>query len=518
MMKTLIKGIALFAVLISVLSSCENATSADEKKHRTLIVFFDGLRPDYITEEYMPNLFALKKQGSYGTRHHSVFPTVTRVNSPSYATGSYPKSHGLMGNTIFFPQVEKAKGLNTGDAGELMKVAEATGDSLLTSPSLGEVLSAHGEKLMVFSSGSTGQAYLQNHKINGGAVVNPDLIIPASLEQELVSAIGEIPEKGKPNADRHRWVTDALIRLGLAADGPLVNAIWFSDPDGTAHAEGIGAPLAMESIKSVDHELGRIIEYLKSNDLLKSFNILVSTDHGFSTHVGKESLLDFLLEEGLKADKASDDIIVVGGAIYVKDRNEEVIKAVVSALQAKEWVGAIFTKADESDKSKGFAEGTLSFTAIHWDHPDRAADILVDVNWNDNENEYGYKGTTFSRGVAGHGSSSPWDIHIPLVVAGPSFRSNYQSDLPTSNVDLIPTLLHTYGFDVPAEMDGRVMQELFVNANDLSEAKIEKETVEATVSHEWGTYRLMLERTRLDSHLYVDYTKTSRIFSTAKKQ
>ena len=39
---------------------------------KTLIVFFDGLRPDYITEAQMPNLFAFKQSAALGKQHHSV--------------------------------------------------------------------------------------------------------------------------------------------------------------------------------------------------------------------------------------------------------------------------------------------------------------------------------------------------------------------------------------------------------------------------------------------------------------
>ena len=40
----------------------------------TLVVFFDGLRPDYITPEAMPNVYAFSKRSCYGKQHHSVFP------------------------------------------------------------------------------------------------------------------------------------------------------------------------------------------------------------------------------------------------------------------------------------------------------------------------------------------------------------------------------------------------------------------------------------------------------------
>ena len=129
--------------------SQNNASSAQKGPAdiRTLIVFFDGLRPDYITAELMPKLYSFKQQACYGASHHSVFPTVTRVNSSSYSTGSYPATHGLMGNTVYFPEVDKVVGLNTGEASDLNRIDSATkGHLLTTSSSLGQELKKAGKK------------------------------------------------------------------------------------------------------------------------------------------------------------------------------------------------------------------------------------------------------------------------------------------------------------------------------------------------------------------------------------
>src|SRR5688500_7449047 len=108
-MKVMMNRIIFFMVICIVNKTVgeQQASGKDNAAIRTLIVFCDGLRPDYITAENMPNLFAFRKAGGYGIRHHSVFPTVTRVNSSSYSTGSYPAKNGLMGNTVYFPQVNK---------------------------------------------------------------------------------------------------------------------------------------------------------------------------------------------------------------------------------------------------------------------------------------------------------------------------------------------------------------------------------------------------------------------------
>jgi hypothetical protein len=503
-MTTVIKAIT--CMLLFVLTA-QAATA--QTGNRTLIVFFDGLRPDYITPEGMPNVYAFSKRGAYGRQHHSVFPTVTRVNASSYSTGSYPGTHGLLGNTVYFPQVNKTKGLNTGNAAELNKIAQATNNHLLTAVSLGELLQQAGAKMMVFSSGSTGQAMMQNHTVSGGAVINPSMILPESFKATVISDIGAIPAHAKPNTPQHIWVTDALIKYGLAPDGPLVNAIWFSDPDGTAHSDGIGSPAAVASIKSVDEQFGRIMKALENKGLTDRFNIIISTDHGFVTHVGKEGLTEFLIQQGLKKDKESEDVVVAEGAMYVKDHDAVMIKKIVAALQAQEWVGALFTKAKKKGDTRGSVEGTLSFESIHWNHPDRAADILVDENWDDRKNNAGYAGTSFSRGVAGHGGISPYEVHIALLAAGPDFKKAYESEVPTSNVDIVPTILHIHHLPVPAGMDGRVMTELLSSAT-ASPAAVKKETIKTVAKYAGGTYTLTLEQSIVGKYKYVDFAKVTR--------
>jgi predicted AlkP superfamily pyrophosphatase or phosphodiesterase len=482
------------------------------KDIRTLIVFFDGLRPDYITPEAMPNLYAFSKAGCYGKQHHSVFPTVTRVNASSYSSGSYPGTHGLLGNTVYFPTVDSKKGLNTGDYADLKRIDDATSGHLLTAVTLGELLQNAGHKMMVFSSGSTGQALMQNHTVSGGAIVNPALILPASFKETIVQDVGPIPPKSKPNTGQHKWITDALIRYGLTLDGPLVSAIWFSDPDGTAHADGIGVASSMESIKIVDAEFGRILTTLRNKNLDQQFNILVSTDHGFITNIGKETLVDFLISKGFKKDKESEDVVVAEGAIYVKDHNIEMMNKIVSALQAEQWVGAIFTKGRNSGDTKGMIEGTLSFEAIHWDHPDRAADILVDENWDDRKNNRGYAGMSYSRGVAGHGGLSPYEVHIALLAAGPSFKESFESDLPTSNVDIVPTILSIHNIAIPETMNGRVLTELLADGK-AKKQEPKKETITTTASFDGGKYILTLERTILGSYRYVDFARVERVLA-----
>ncbi len=488
---------------------------AGNSKVRTIIVIFDGLRPDYITPDVMPHLYALRKRGVSGKDNHSVFPTVTRVNAASYATGSYPAQHGLMGNSLYIPDVDAKKALNTGNAAELQRVMQAGAAKLLTATSLGEALAAAGEKMIVYSSGTTGQAFLQNHTVNG-AIINPELILPESFKAQVTDAIGPPPADATPNSARHQWITDALCRHTLVDDGPLVSAIWFSDPDGTAHEHGIGVPVAIAALRSVDEQLGRILDSINARGMDNVFNIIVTADHGFVSYTGKENLSEFLIEKGFKTGSPSDDVVVAGGAIYVKDHDPVRIQKMVAALQEREWIGAVFTEGKKGSSSKGSVKGTLSFESIHWNHPQRRADILVAENWNDDKNSDGYAGTGIAKGVAGHGGSSPYEIHIPLIAYGPSFRQSFDNDLPTSNVDIVPTILYLHHITAPASMQGRVMHEMLVDGS-LKQDIPKKETFVTEASYQWGKYKLELERTLLGKYSYINYTRVTRTLKKSLK-
>src|SRR6185436_11833771 len=104
-----------------------------------LVIVVDGLRPDYVTPDLMPRLVRLGQRGIVLSAHHSVYPTVTRVNASSMATGAYPETHGLLGNTVYIPAVNATRGLDTGSRENLEEIGRASGP-LLTAPSLGEIL------------------------------------------------------------------------------------------------------------------------------------------------------------------------------------------------------------------------------------------------------------------------------------------------------------------------------------------------------------------------------------------
>ncbi len=436
---------------------------------RHLLIVVDGLRPDYVTPEVMPTLTALARRGVVFTKHHSVYPTVTRVNASSISTGSYPEAHGLMGNSVFFSRVNATRFLDTADRANLVDIANAEG-RLLTAPTLGELLQAAGRKMLVVSSGSTGSAFLNNHTVSGGAILHYRYVLPESLAEDM-KALGPPPGEDAPAGSLDRFAVDAFLKVGLPRIDPSITVMWLSDLDSTAHDKGMGDPATVDVLRRVDSELRRIEDGLRAAGVFDDFNIWVTSDHGFSTHTGAVALDAILKPFTGSLPDGSPRIVSNGGAIYVRDGDEAKVSAIVAGLQRTPGVGAIFTRASARQLLDGGVPGTLSFDAVRWDH-DRSAQILFSPDWTDGENAHGLRGTVSSGGVAGHGSSSPWDVHNTLIAAGPDVKQGVTIDAPSANVDFAPTFLTLLRLAVPATMHGRPLAEALRGRPDVGASAV----------------------------------------------
>jgi arylsulfatase A-like enzyme len=471
--------VVICALLVAPVAACTSPATAP----RHLLIVVDGLRPDYVTAEVMPNLTALARRGVIFIRHHSVYPTVTRVNAASISTGAYPETHGLLGNVVFFAKVDPSTFLNTSNRNDLLKIVEAEGGRLLTAPTLSESLQAAGRKMLVVSSGSTGSAFLNNHTVSGGAILHYQYTLPERLGEDM-KILGPPPVADAPAA-LDRYAVDALLKVGIPRVDPSVTVLWLSGLDSTAHENGIGAPATIDILRQVDGEIKRIEDGLKAAGLFDSYDIWVTSDHGFSTYTGAIDLGAVLQPFTGSLPDGSPRVVADGGAIYVRDGDAAAVSAIAAALQRTAGVGAVFTRAAQPESFDGGVPGTLSFDAVRWNHA-RSAQILFSPDWTDAANTYGIRGSSASNGTAGHGSSSPWDIHNTLIVAGANLKRGATVDVPSANVDFAPTFLRLLGIPIPPSMQGRTLEEALVDGVAASAGAVR--TMKHTASTPDGTY------------------------------
>ena len=514
----------------------------------TLVIVLDGLRSDLITAESMPNLHSFGERGIVCENHHAVFPSKTRVNAATVATGCYPASHGIVHNELFLPAVS-AEPLNTGDDATLREIERATGGRALTAVGLGQLLEERDRTLFAAGSGSPGSTMLLNHKSSGAGVFNARGFVSPPANRSLAERrLDGFSEKRAPNTAQNRWAVDAYLDVALTRRNPPdVSVLWISDPDVTMHSCGVGHPRVFVALREIDDELGRIFETLRTKQLAEETNVFVLSDHGFSTNRGTLDVPRILSKHGLE-----EGVHVVGGTqIFLPGGDERRVERIVRLLQRTDGVGAIFTRpADPSDgkTANGFAAGTQSQSApetgsrpvpetanqptakasngkrektdtesasgvegvisgtfsmelVRVDH-DRAPEVLFAPDWDDRENEHGYPGTTSRRGIGGHGTLSPYEMCVHLRAGGPDLEGGgARSLVPTGHVDLAPTILHLLGIRPPATMDGRILHELFVDGPDPDSLTVTRDEVR-TASSADCSYRSTLHRSHVAGRDY----------------
>ena len=476
-------------------SATRTGDSACRASKRVIAVIVDGLRPDMITRSRMPALAALGQRGTTATAHHSIFPTVTRVNAASLVTGTTPGGHGLLGNTIYLPAVTAERTLSTGSANDMRLADSALSGRLLTAPTIHDVLHQRGLRSLVASAGSSGSAYVLG--AGGHAVVlNTELTIPAERHATVLALLGEPPVEGRPNTARNARAVDALLSIGLDSLCADVAYLWLSDPDHTPHADGIGSVASDASLTAVDAQIARLLAGLEARGLRANTDVLVVSDHGFSTHAGSDTRLRAVLAP------FANDAVIAEGAVYFRTGHEHRLSALVVALQQSPEIGPVFTMDG--------ASGTLRYDAIGWQHA-RSGHLLFGSNWSHAANAAGWAGSTTQSGVAGHGSSSPYDVRATFLAAGPSFRRGIRTSVPTSNADVAPTVFALLGLPVPRTMDGRVVVEMLRRTPPaVARARVQRDsTVAETVVGDMR-YRVTLHRSSVGRARYVDSTVTVR--------
>ncbi len=475
-------------------------------RHVVLIVW-DGMRPDFVTEKDAPTLWKLGKDGVVFRHHHPVYVSATNVNGTALVTGAYPDHSGIIANQEYRPEIDNKRIIAAESPEVIRKGDELSQNKYVARPTIPELVRASGRKSIVATAKTVG--FLQDrHSLsdNRGMLLAFGHMFPSDAFPSMIQALGPFPGGYEP---RDAWTTRALIDF-LWKDGvPAFSLFWLSEPDGTQHSTSPGAKEALAAIKSSDDKLADVLAALDRQGVRSTTDVFVVSDHGFSTIERSVDLRQILKDAGFNAttqftdEPKTGDVMLAGNGgtvfFYVVKHDADVTRRLVEFLQESDFAGVIMTREK--------FEGTFGLDAAKIDS-EHAPDVAMAFRWDDKKNQFGVPGlicADWSRtaGEGTHATLSRFDMHNTLVAAGPSIRRGFKSDLPSGNVDLAPTILHILGIKTPKPMDGRVLDEALANS-DISPAKSETKTLEVTRKFPSGTWRQTLQISRIGSTLYLD--------------
>jgi arylsulfatase A-like enzyme len=540
-----------------------SAALAQNNSPRNLILFVpDGLRGRIVTPQTAPTMADIRDKGVNFKNSHSLFPTFTTANASAMATGHYLGDTGDFSNTIYtgfssapagdtvVPFLENDAVLHDADehfGGDylneetVLKMARAKGYSTAAIGKLGPTLIFdHTDKI-----GADGQHSIVVDDATGskaGVPLSPEMqsaLTKATLPLTTPSRgdngkIGDATTPGTlvPNTAQQAYFADVATKVVLpmfkARNKPFVLVFWSRDPDGSQHnngdslntvTPGINGPTSMAGIKNADDNLAQLRKALDDLGLTASTNIIVTSDHGFST-ISKESKtspsakasyddtpkdflpMGFLAIDLAKAldlplfdpndknarvadgahpkagngvlgnDPAKPDLVVAtnGGSdlIYLPSRDKKLAERTVKALLDQDYVSGIFV-----DDKLGHFPGTLEMSQLNLKGKAVTPNPSIVVNFRSYTTgcdeptncSVEVSDTVLRQGQGMHGSFGRGDTMNFTAAIGPDFKAGYVDPLPVSNADVGMTAAQLLGLHAAANggLTGRVMSEALPN-------------------------------------------------------
>ena len=497
---------------------------------RVVVVVWDGMRPDFVSEHNTPALWKLSRDGVTFRNHHAVYPSATMVNGTALVTGVYPGKNGLIANHVYRPDIDLHHIVDVELPPVVKKGDEVSGGKYISVPTLAELVQRAGGRTIIATAKTVG--LLLDRQIGGSSTaVNASAspvaegermkvrgsrsvtlfagnALPSGALAPITAALGPLP---LGHLQHDSWTTKALTDC-LWKDGvPTLSILWLGEPDLTQHESAPGAPAALAAIKSADENLAAVLSELDQRKARETTDVFVVSDHGFSTIERSVDLRKILRDAGFtaktefNADPKPGEIMLAGNGgsvlFYVIGHYEKLVRRLVEFLQQSDFAGVIFTN-EPMEGTFGFSEATIQ--------SDRVPDVVMAFRWNDSKNQFGVPGTIDAdwqraAGKGTHATLSRFDMHNMLIGAGPDFRHGEVDDLSTGNVDLGPTILHSLGIKPPQQLDGRVLSEAMVNGNPpIAELKAQTKAMEATKDFPTGMWRQSLKSSRVGATLYLD--------------
>ena len=481
----------------------------EHNRQRYLLIAFDGLRPDMVRPDLVPNLHEFAAGHARFAAHRCTFPSETYVNTASLLTGCYPTDHGLVANVFSTADNGRAEWFKGFAVDSIERLNQATGGRLFSVESAGEILGRTGRSMAVICTNSGGSARLLHHQVDRYSHLNlcpyaVETSTPAARAAALLAAHPGPAKRECPDIKGLTWATDILLDHLVAEGLPDVTVLWYGEPDSTYHMCGIGSPENLAALRHADAQFGRVLDWWAAEGRPAGVQLLVASDHGHVTISHKVSVADYLTRRGFTVGSHFEDGVAAAMLpdmtthLMVRGRDPGLIRDIGRCLMEADWLGSLFVA--DADHG-GVLPGAFSTGAALADHP-RSPDLSWTFKVDERLNAFGFPGNSAHSiglpvGGSIHGGLSEMEMRCVLMAGGTAFKPDFIGAAPTCLTDIMPTILHGLNIKPPPAMSGRVLREALVERS-------EPPTVfEETIETGQKAYHQYLKRAQVDGRCYL---------------
>ena len=490
---------------LSILASCSvTLVAAANSDRHVVVVVWDGMRPDFVSEQNTPTLWQLAKSGVFFRNHHSVYPSSTIVNGTAIVTGNYPSHDGILANHVYRADIDPRRCIDVENAEAVRRGDKVSAGKYVGVSTIAELLHARGDRTAIATAKTVGLLFDRHEDGHGQNIFAGQSVSPGEIPS-MIKFLGAFPPATNAAA-RDTWTTKALTDFLWKNGVPTFSLLWLSEPDDTEHKIAPGAPEALAAIKSSDENLARMLTALEKHSAKGTTDVFVVSDHGFSTISRRIELPRILKEAGFDAvtefvgEPKPNQIMLSGNGgtvlFYVIGHDKATTRRLVEFLQQTDFAGVIFAREP--------MEGTFTLDKGKIDDA-HAPDVEMAFRWTEGKNPFGVPGMIDAdwqraAGEGTHATLSRFDMHNTLIVAGPDFANGLTSELASGNVDLTPTILSVLRV-TPPRLDGRVLTEAM---KEPAKSAAASETIEASKNFPTGTWRQHLTSSRVGTTIYFE--------------
>lgn len=468
------KVLAWAAISLSILLTIQPAVAANppQRVRHVLLISIDGLHAldvdNFIKLQPNSNLAKVASRGATYTETFTAKPSDSYPGLVSIITGGSPNATGIWYEGAW------ARNLSPPGSNCAARGIEVVWDSSID------------RNKELFDGGGIDPAKLPLNPSKGCSPVYPHDYLRVNTIFEVVRAAGmrtawidKHPGYEMTNGPSGHGVDDIFtleisknhsaaakdIRLGEAFDDAKVSALLneingkdhtgkklvgvpvlfggsFQDfttaqkSCGYADASGDLSPCEVESLTHLDQDLGKLLTALKSQDLISSTLVIITSKHGDGPldvrrrRIIPDNLLPNIINKahpGLLADAYQDGTVA---SIWLKDQNQTA--AVVKTLSQPDVEAELDIKRILSGESL-----KLMFNDPLKDP--RIPDIVIEPNLG------GIYTDADSKFLMEHGGFSDDDTHVALLIAGPGIPANKMIKTPVETTQIAPTILKELG-------------------------------------------------------------------------
>src|SRR5207247_9014807 len=148
-------SLSILAVVFSLRTIAFPADPPKSGRH-VVVVVWDGMRPDFVSEENTPALWKLARDGVIFRNHHAVYPSATMVNGTAMVTGVYPGKNSIIANHVYRPDIDPRHAIDVEVASVVEKGDELSGGKYVAAPTIAELVQRAGARSVVAAAKTVG--------------------------------------------------------------------------------------------------------------------------------------------------------------------------------------------------------------------------------------------------------------------------------------------------------------------------------------------------------------------------